>query len=227
MTERPPDLDKLEHFAANVAHDFNNLLTGILGNLELMESRAARAGLTQFDGYLEGARNAGGRAASFAQRLLAFSGRAAHESEAVDLNAMIHSLIDPQPDQTPRMSFTASAEPANVFCDPTQAELVLHELLNNAADSATRAKAIRISTEITGSEAVLSVQDDGSGMAPEILARAREPFFSTQPSGAGKGLGLPIAERFARRSGGSLELLSEAGRGTVVRLRLPLFRGSV
>jgi signal transduction histidine kinase len=68
----------------------------------------------------------------------------------------------------------------------------------------------------------LTIRDAGAGMAPEILARALEPFFSTRPNGAGKGLGLPIAERFVRQLGGTMTLASEPGVGTTICMNFPL-----
>lgn len=77
----------LEPFAAQVAHDFNNLLTGVLGNLELLEMRAARNKIEGLESYLSGARNAGARAAGFAHRLLVYSGRTARPAEPVEVTA--------------------------------------------------------------------------------------------------------------------------------------------
>ncbi len=214
------DLSPVELFAAQTAHDLNNLLTGVLGNLELMQSRAQRSGVTAFDDYLKGAREAGGRAARFAQRLLAFSGRDAQDASSVDLNAIIPGMIE-----TLRasglvidMELAASME---VFCSAAQLELALRELLDNAAEAAGSNGRIVLRTEIAGNIALISVTDHGPGMAPDILRRATEVFFTTRTSGAGKGLGLAIVERFARRSGGALELVSLEGQGTTARLRLP------
>jgi len=219
----PDDADRqvLEDFAANVAHDFNNLLTGILGNLELMHNRAARAGITQFDGYLEGARNAGGRAAVFAQRLLAFSGRAAQDFAEHDLGAVIGEVIASLPEPG-KVTFAATR--CVLFCDAAQAGLALQELLTNAADAVTGGGAITVQAEAASGPRII-IQDSGAGMAPEVLARALEPFYSTRPNGAGKGLGLPIAERFARQTGGTLRLESELGKGTTVRLEWPGLAG--
>jgi signal transduction histidine kinase len=220
----PDDADRqmLEDFAANVAHDFNNLLTGILGNLELMQSRAARGGITQFDGYLEGARNAGGRAAIFAQRLLAFSGRAAQDFADHDLSTILGEVITMLPDAGKKISF--SAAPAMLFCDAAQAALAFQELLTNAADAVAEGGAITVRVKAAGGLRV-TLQDSGAGMAPEVLARALEPFYSTRPNGAGKGLGLAIAERFARQTGGTLMLESTLGRGTTVTLQWPRLGG--
>jgi signal transduction histidine kinase len=223
MTETSPEpaqnQEKLEHFAANVAHDFNNLLTGILGNLELMQNRARRTGVTTFDGYLDGARNAGSRAATFAQRLLAFSGRAAQESQPVAIVSLMREIVEPMREHFPDLTAAFAEHPANVFCDPGQVELAVHELLHNAMDAGGQVFA---GTEVGGNSIAIIIRDTGKGMDPATLARALEPFYTTQPNGAGKGLGLSIVDRFARQTGGTLEISSQPGTGTTVKLVLPL-----
>ncbi|OYV35572.1 MAG: hypothetical protein B7Z80_17970 [Rhodospirillales bacterium 20-64-7] len=221
--EPAPDPRRIEHFAANVAHDFNNLLTGILGNLELMQSRAKRSGETHFDGYLEGARNAGGRAATFAQRLLAYSGRAAQDAEPVRLAAIILEIVEPMREHGLRVAVAELDAAAQVHCDPADLELALHELLNNAVDATAERGEINLSLRQLGAEVQITVADSGVGMAPDILARAVEPFFTTRPNGAGKGLGLPIVDRFARQTGGALQLASLPDQGTTVQLILPKY----
>jgi CheY-like chemotaxis protein len=67
----------------------------------------------------------------------------------------------------------------------------------------------------------IEVRDTGSGIPPEVLARVREPFFTTKPSGEGLGLGLSICDSLARSCGGSMEIDSQPGAGTTVRLVLP------
>jgi signal transduction histidine kinase len=220
--DAPSPTERLEQFAANVAHDFNNLLTGILGNLELMQNRAARTKVTAFDSYLEGARNAGARAATFAQRLLAFSGRAAQDPVPVAIGALVQDVADSLRERAVNVTVESAGGPVMVLCDPGQAELTLHELLDNAADAVAQGGEIRIGYEIAGPRVRVTVRDTGAGMTPEVLARATGPFFTTRPNGAGKGLGLPIADRFARHAGGSLEITSAPGTGTTVALLLPM-----
>jgi len=216
------DGDTLADFAAHVAHDFNNLLTGILGNLELVQSRARRNGIDGLDGYLESARHAGNRAALFARRLLVLSGHAAQGNAAVAVNALIEDIAAPWQARGARVALELSPDPARVFCDPGLAEFALEELLENAAEATAAAGGITVGTEIRGGLVCIRVRDTGTGMTPEILARAEEAFFTTRPNGASKGLGLTIAGRFARQSGGMLELASTQGQGSVVSLRLPV-----
>jgi hypothetical protein len=213
-------LSSVALFAAQTAHDFNNFLTGILGNLELMQRRAQRSGVTDFDEYLDGARRAASRAAHFTQRLVAFSGHDAQGGAPLELNTVIPGLIEPLR-ATGLVIDTEFAASIEICCSAPQLERALRELLDNAAEAAGTKGRIVLRTERAGNFAVISVMDNGPGMAPEILRRASEPFFSTRTSGAGRGLGLAIVERFARRSGGRLELESIEGQGTTARLRLP------
>jgi signal transduction histidine kinase len=210
-----------EQFAAYVAHDLNNLLTGILGNLDLMQLRAQRQGITIFDAYLDGARSAGGRAALFTQRLLAYSGRTAQDFSVVPVASLICELVEPLRARGLPVSAELADGGARVFCDVSQAEFALHELLLNARDATAEGGDIVVASSAGRGFVTITVRDTGVGMAPEILARATEAFFTTRPNGAGKGLGLAIVARFAHQSGGTLHMASELGRGTVVRLRLP------
>jgi len=214
-------VDTVEQFAAHCAHDLNNLLTGILGNLELMQNRARRIGNTQFDGYLEGARNAAGRAAGFTQRLLAFSGRAAGEPVPVPVNPLALEIVELMREQS--CAILPALDPAvgDVFCDPVQLEAALQELIANAREATAQGGTITLRTATASGRVVITVADSGAGMTEDIVARAAEPFFTTRPNGAGKGLGLAIAGHFARHAGGAMTIQSAPGTGTMVDLTLP------
>jgi signal transduction histidine kinase len=214
-------LDTVEQFAAHCAHDLNNLLTGILGNLELMQNRARRSGTTHFDGYLEGARNAAGRAAGFTQRLLAFSGRATGDAVAVPVNRLAFDIVELMREQSCTVLTALDAAAGAAFCDPAQLELALLELLANAREATAQSGAISLRTAAAGSRVIITVADTGAGMTEDIFARATEPFFTTRPNGAGKGLGLAIAGHFARHAGGAMTIQSAPGTGTTVDLTLP------
>jgi signal transduction histidine kinase len=180
-----------------------------------MQNRAQRSGITSFDGYLEGARNSASRAALFSQRLLAFSGHGADDFAPVSVHTLLTALA------TPPATLAGAATDARIFCDAGQAELALRELLQNALDATRESGVITLTSTIFDNSVLITVRDTGPGMTPEVAARALEPFFTTRPNGAGKGLGLPIAARFAQLSGGALELASAPGQGTAATLRLP------
>jgi len=219
--ETPLDTNDVAQFSAHVAHDLNNLLTGILGNLELMQNRARRNGITDFDSYLEGARNAGSRAADFARRLLAFSGQASQERAAIAVASALQEAADTFPDARLHLAIAAEAGGATIFCDGAQLILSVAELLKNAAEAAGGG-AITLTASLKAGQVIITVQDSGAGMESDILRRCTVPFFSTQPNGTAKGLGLPIVGRFAQSAGGALEITSAPGAGTIAKLILPV-----
>ncbi len=213
----PSRNDELAQFAAQVAHDFNNLLTGVLGNLELLHLRAAKAGAAGLETYIAGASNAGTRAAEFAQRLLIFSGRTAQAPESLPLARLLRELASMPQGQGLELQLPDDA--LCVRADPAGLRQAVLELLCNAREAGAQAS---LSAAAEDGRAVITVRDDGPGMPPDILAQARNMLFTTRANGAGRGLGLAIAARIAERAGGRLELASTPGAGCVARLSLPL-----
>ena len=222
--DAPHAIEPLEQFAANVAHDFNNLLTGILGDLELMQNRAKRNDITTFDSYLEGARHAGNRAAIFAQRLLAFSGRGGHDFSPVNMTPAHRNRRIADPHKHPIALDLADGNTQSPAI-PAHAERAIHELLANAMDATSATGTITLSTRLSPGTVTIAIHDTGPGMPPDTLARAKEPFFTTKPNGAGKGLGLAIADHFARETHGTLEITSTPTQGTTASLHLPAIQG--
>ena len=201
----------LAQFAARVAHDFNNLLTGILGNLELLQLRAARQNCAGLDGYLAGASSAGGRAVALAGRLMAFSGCNAGPAVPVLADAVLSRFVD-QADCRP------GAPGAILLCDPDQLELAIAELVENGRVTGGQ---VTLSSSAVADSVIITVRDTGHGMAPEILRRAREPFFTTSGNATGHGLGLAIVERMMDGLGGTMAIASAPSQGCTVTLRLP------
>jgi polar amino acid transport system substrate-binding protein len=113
----------------------------------------------------------------------------------------------------------AESLPPVVASEPAL-DQVLVNLLTNALEAGARR--IRLRSAVGTGEVVFEVEDDGRGIAPEHLEQVMDPFFTTRWESGGSGLGLSLAWGIARGHGGDLELASEPGRGTTVRLRLPL-----
>lgn len=221
----PPDIsgssDPLARFAGHVAHDLNNLLTAILGNLELLQSRAKRSGVSEFDGFIESANRAGARAVQLVHRLTVFSGGDAQEPSRQFLGELIQGVEHYARAGNIAVTFRVADADAPLLCDPVRAELALVELLNNAADATAEGGEIFVEASAPEERIVIHVRDTGRGMGPETLARAGDVFFTTQPARAGRGLGLPIVSQFTADAGGRMEIESELGQGTCVTLILP------
>jgi PAS domain S-box-containing protein len=221
-----------------LAHDFNNLLTGMMGNLELLQLRVARGRLDDLDRFINAAQGAGRRAASLTQRLLAFSRRQTLDPRPTDVNRLLQGLEDML---SRTVGATASVEivgaaglwTANI--DAGQLENVVLNLCINGRDAMPDGGKLTIETankwidERIARERDLSpgqyvsvcVTDAGTGMTPEVIARAFEPFYTTKPIGQGTGLGLSMVYGFARQSGGAVRIYSQVGDGTTVCVYIP------
>lgn len=223
-------MDVLGQLTGGVAHDFNNFLVAILGNLELLLPRLD--GQQDAQTMAERARRAAERASRLTRRLLAFARRQPLQAERVSVRAMLAEMLDLveySAGQRVAVVLEPAAEPMWVNVDRGQLEnAVLNLALNSAAampGGGTLTLAARREPAADGVAAphaiVLSVIDTGCGIAPVLLDKVIEPFFTTKAAGEGSGLGLSSVYGFARQSGGDLQIHSEVGQGTRVELWLP------
>ena len=227
-------MEALGQLTGGVAHDFNNLLTVIRGNAELLASED-KVDDTLTSPIVQATQ----MGAELTQRLLAFSRQQALNAETVDLNLQIGEvtkMLTRTLGGQITIKTRLSPDLWDVVVDANQLSNVLLNLAINARDAMDGTGKIRIdcvnsslsdsdTEDHAGLEAgdyvVLSVSDDGKGMSPEVRARAFEPFFTTKDVGEGTGLGLSMVYGFAKQTGGHVELWSEPGVGTTVRLYLP------
>lgn len=227
-------LEAIGQLTGGVAHDFNNLLMAVLANLELLgkavdtDPRLSRL----VEGALQGAR----RGASLTQRLLAFARRQDLQVKAVDLRQLVQDMQDllrrsVGPEVTLEINSCDCLPP--VLADSNQIELALLNLVVNSRDAMPTGGSIRISLAerdvengdsgiSKGRYIVLSVEDTGTGMDAETLAKAVEPFFSTKELGKGTGLGLSMIHGLALQLGGKFSLESTVGTGTIAHLWIPM-----
>ncbi|WP_338640948.1 ATP-binding protein [Burkholderia pyrrocinia] len=223
-------MDVLGQLTGGVAHDFNNFLVAILGNLELLLPRLD--GQQDAQTMAERARRAAERASRLTRRLLAFARRQPLQAERVSVRAMLAEMLDLveySAGQRVAVVLEPAAEPMWVNVDRGQLEnAVLNLALNSAAampGGGTLTLAARREPAADGAGAphaiVLSVIDTGCGIAPVLLDKVIEPFFTTKAAGEGSGLGLSSVYGFVRQSGGDLQIHSEVGQGTRVELWLP------
>jgi signal transduction histidine kinase/CheY-like chemotaxis protein len=226
-------METIGQLTGGVAHDFNNLLMAVMGNLDLLRKRIPDDPRLHrlVDGALQGAE----RGASLTQRLLAFARQQDLRAVSIDLRTLIHGMIDLLerslgPRVALRLDIPLELPPARI--DTNQLELAILNLVINARDAMPEGGSIDIKVaeyQVTkdlvleaGRYLKLSVVDTGTGMSPEVLKRAIDPFFSSKPIGKGTGLGLSMVHGLAVQLGGALQLTSEIGKGTCATLLLPI-----
>jgi PAS domain S-box-containing protein len=221
-------IEAVGQLTGGVAHDFNNLLQVISGGLQLIDRVQERE---RREKLLKGMRQAVERGSSLSRQLLAFSRRQALHPEPIDLARQIagmRELLDRslRGDVHLITEFPPDLWPIEV--DPGEFELVVLNLALNARDAmptggqiTIRASNIAATTADATDLVRMDIVDNGSGMPPEVLARAFEPFFTTKGVGKGSGLGLAQAYGFAQSSGGSICIDSQVGKGTSIVLVLP------
>jgi PAS domain S-box-containing protein len=236
-------MEAVGQLTGGLAHDFNNLLTGVTGSLELLQTRIAQGRIKDVDRYVNAAQGAAKRAAALTHRLLAFSRRQTLDPKPTNVNRLVQGMeelirrtVGPEITVEPAVG-AAGLWPTLV--DSGQLENALLNLCINARDAMPDGGTLTIETAnrwldqraardrdmSPGQYVSLCVSDTGTGMPPEIAAKAFDPFFTTKPIGMGTGLGLSMIYGFAKQSGGQVRIYSEANQGTMVCIYLPRHLG--
>ncbi|GAA0676892.1 PAS domain S-box-containing protein [Sphingomonas insulae] len=235
-------MEAVGQLTGGLAHDFNNMLTGISGAIEMMQVRIRQGRIGELERYSTAALGAARRAAALTHRLLAFSRRQTLDPKPTDINRLIDGLRDliqrtVGPGVEVETVGAGGLWPAMV--DPNQLENALLNLCINARDAMPDGGHITIETANRwldersakerdlepGQYLSLCVTDTGTGMTPDVQARAFDPFYTTKPMGEGTGLGLSMIYGFARQSGGQVRIYSELGQGTTMCIYLPRHYG--
>jgi signal transduction histidine kinase len=218
--------------AAGVAHEIGTPLgiirgraeymLGKLGGVEHPQGRGLSAIIDQID-----------RVSRTIRQLLDFSRFQPAEARAVLLAPLVHGLQELMHIEAERRRVRLHVEvpehlPA-LAADADQLQQVLLNLVLNACDACSaggqvRLSALRVQGDTPGAQEMLElrIEDDGCGIAPEHLHQVFDPFFTTKKRGRGTGLGLTVVAQVVRNHGGQVEIDSEPGRGTCVRLRWPV-----
>ena len=228
-------LQAVGEMTAGIAHDFNNLLAVIRSSAEMLALTLEPDEETR--GHLENIREASQGGAAMIQKLLGFSRTADLALGRVDLGELMEEMQGMVRAVTPpRIEIVVQRTGCGVaLCDRGAVEQMVLNLATNARDAMPGGGRLTLTVEpfhperepavpswIRGGDFVrVSVTDTGTGMDEATRARALEPFFTTKPPGAGTGLGLPMVFGLAKQQGGYLELVSEPGEGTTVRLYFP------
>jgi PAS domain S-box-containing protein len=227
-------MDAIGKLTGGIAHDFNNLLAAVLGGIGLIERRAELG--EEHRKILGMTRRAADQGSELVKRLLAFSRQQQLQPAPVNL-AALHRGVDDLMSHTlgglVELNWRLPEGSWCAFADQSQLELALMNLIINARDAMPGGGTITISAETRdvlagnsldlepGAFVRLEVADQGSGIPPELMDRVLEPFFTTKPVGKGTGLGLSMVYGFARQSGGTFRIASEADRGTRAEIWLP------
>jgi PAS domain S-box-containing protein len=244
MLRQSQKMEAVGQLTGGLAHDFNNLLAGISGSLELIGTRMAQGRSAEVEKYVAAARGAANRAASLTHRLLAFSRRQTLAPKPTDVKQLVSGMEDligrtigPQIE----LEVVNAAGLWPSLIDPSQLENAILNLCINARDAMPDGGKITIETGNRwfdrrmamergiepGQYISLCVSDTGTGMAPEVQARAFDPFYTTKPIGVGTGLGLSMLYGFAKQSGGAASIYSEVGHGAMICIYLPRYLGKI
>jgi PAS domain S-box-containing protein len=235
-------IESIGQLTGGIAHDFNNMLAVVLGSLEIVKRRIgtdpdkALAGIEHAE---EGAK----RAAQLTSRLLAFSRQQPLAPEPVNANRLVSGMS-----QLMRQTIGEQIEIETVLAgglwrthvDASQLENAILNLCVNARDAMPDGGKLTIETHNchldeayaaatpdveAGQYVLVSVTDTGTGMPPEVIERAFDPFYTTKEVGKGTGLGLSQVFGFVKQSGGHIKIYSEIDEGTTVKLYLPRYFG--
>ncbi len=239
--QRAQKMEAIGALTGGIAHDFNNLLQVVSGNLQLLAKEVAdnAKAARRIDNALMGV----DRGAKLTGQLLAFGRRQALAPRVTNVGTLMEGM-----DHLLRRALGEETEVQivientlwNTFVDPNQVENALLNLAINGRDAMGGRGKLTVEAanavldegyagaraEVRAGDYVLvAVTDTGSGMTPEVIERVFEPFFTTKPEGQGTGLGLSMVHGFVKQSAGHIEIYSEIGHGTTVKMYLPRAEG--
>lgn len=230
-------MEAIGTLAGGVAHDFNNLLAGILGYADML--RQDRESTPRHLKAAEVIFKAAERAAQLTKQLLGFARKGKLQIASVNLNETIQevlTLLSRTIDKKITIRQVLSGEAPLVNGDPDQIQQIILNLAINARDALPNGGNLTFETSIVdldraycqrytharpGRYALLSVSDNGDGIAPEIQERIFEPFFTTKAPGQGTGMGLAMVYGIVKNHSGTIQVYSEPGHGTQFKVYLP------
>jgi signal transduction histidine kinase/CheY-like chemotaxis protein len=234
-------MEAVGQLTGGIAHDFNNMLSVILASLNLLEKRLAKG--EDVTPFVAAARDGVDRAASLTKRLLAFSRRQNLAPEPLNANEMVRNmseLLRRTLGEVVQLETVLAGGLWHVLADASILENAVLNLAINARDAMPVGGRLTIETANChlddayaaehaidpGQYVMVAVTDTGTGMPPEVVAKAFEPFFTTKDVGKGTGLGLSQVFGFVKQSNGHIKIYSEVGHGTTIKLYLPRLYGS-
>ncbi len=212
--------------AAGAAHEIRNPLAAIKGFVQLYQ-RYARSGRRPRLEHLDLVLREIDRIETIIQDMLLTARPPRPKLRDCDLAALLAEVLrlldKPLRSKGIRVSKRGFDGNSLVLADPAQLRQVLLNVLGNAVDACSEAGNIEVSLSRRGNRTVIAVKDDGRGIDPEDLPRIFDPFFTTKDEGTG--LGLPVSLQIIRNHGGTIEVESEPGQGSVFLIQLPSVEG--
>jgi PAS domain S-box-containing protein len=222
-------MDALGQLTGGVAHDFNNILMIISGSLHFLKKNAGTDARMQR--AISAIETAAKRGAALTGQLLTFARRASVNPEAISLAERIEAIrdvLETGGGSSVRLLFDLDRDIWPVTVDISELETALVNLVINARDATPAGGTITVAARNLADDdgeardlVAISVEDNGHGIAPDVLDKIFDPFFTTKPVGKGTGLGLSQVHGFAHQAGGTVKVDSELGRGTRVTILLP------
>ncbi|WP_048440078.1 response regulator [Caenimonas sp. SL110] len=225
-------MEAIGRLTGGIAHDFNNLLHVVNMNLELVTLYAKEEKVKP---VVERAKSAAKRGSKLTGQLLSFARNQSLSPRLTHVNKLllgIKDLLEISAGSAVEVELDLCEERAAVVVDPSQLEMAVLNLAVNSRDAMPEGGKLKISTCAkslaldeeqvkAGDYVVITVSDNGAGIAPQLLGKVFDPFFTTKPTGSGTGLGLSQVYGFARQSGGLAFIRSELGVGTTVEMLFP------
>jgi signal transduction histidine kinase len=224
-------LATMGELAASIAHELNNPLATVSLRVELLKTQSPEDDPRRLS--LEIVEKEVDRMATLVAHLLQFSRRSQPQISTIDVRIELEKTLELIQYHLRKLNITVLKDFApdlrTIHADRQQLHQVFLNLFSNAADAMANGGTLALRAYLgkTSDQLIIEVSDTGSGIPPEILPKVIEPFFTTKPEGKGTGLGLPICRRIIQEHRGVLDIESEVGKGTTVRITLPLAGGKV
>ena len=218
-------LDSLAIITGAVAHDINNMISVIVSSLGIL--RDSKSLILSEDGkVIDRALFSADKSISLIDRLLTFSRCKKLAPELVEINDLLEGLYEVicfATDEKVKVELVLTDKPLYTYIDPGQLETSIINLCINSSNAIQDEGVITISSKVNAADKLtISVEDNGHGIPKNIQGRVFEPFFTGRKKGEGHGLGLSMVYGFVKQSGGSIELSSQIGQGTLVSISFSL-----
>ena len=235
--QRAQKMEAVGQLTGGLAHDFNNLLTIIIGNLQLLDGKVVTD--EKSVKRLAEAQDAARKGSDLTRQLLAFARKQELEPRDTSINEMVRgmeSLVARTIGENIELKVETMGGDPRALIDPSQLESAILNLAINARDAMPNGGKLTVETQaayldrfyaeknpdvVPGNYVLVAVSDTGTGMAPELLEKVFQPFFTTKGQGKGSGLGLSMVYGFIKQSGGHIQVYSEVGHGTSIKMYLP------